>query len=279
MKLSRIAIAALCAITIVGCKSSQKSTSTSSSTATVSIAEIAKASTSQRYAMLEQQYKDWTDVSVPINAEWQGLNNVNMGGRVKMVRGKSIEFSFRMFGFEMAKIYIDNDSAYASVKPYKRYFAEPVSALSSVLPLTLTNLQDMLIGQMFVLGENSIQGNQKKFDLSLENGNMIATPKTMPNGIEYGFVINNSNNLERLAMTIAKSSFEAVCNYSGITNDTQAGPVAGDFELKATYPKNEVGLYITWNWSSATWNSGVAPSWETPSGYRKMNAAELIKNL
>ena len=281
MKLSRIAIAALCAVTIVGCKSSQKTSSSISTTSltTVTTADVAKATASQRYAMLEQQYQDWTDVSVPINAEWQGMNNVNVGGRVKMVRGKSVEFSLRMFGFEMAKVYIDNDSVYASIKPYKRYFAEPLSRISSIMPLTLTNIQDMLIGQMFVLGENSIDGYQKNFNMELDNGTMTVTPKDMPSGMEYGFVFGSTNNLERLAMTVAQSSLEGVCNYSYVTTDTPAGPVAGDFELKAKYPKTEIGMYITWTWESASWNTGITTSWETPKGYKKMNAADLIKSI
>ena len=77
--------------------------------------------------------------------------------QVRMVRDQAIYISLRpMLGIEVGRLLITADSLYAVDKVHKRYIAEKVSMLTSGIPVTVSEVQDMFLGRPFIIGKGTL---------------------------------------------------------------------------------------------------------------------------
>lgn len=262
----------LCAVILAGCRSSKK--------AVIPVGpESSSASVSQRFSSLVSSYGDWTDVNVPVNFDLTAPKSFAISGRAKMVRGKSIDISLRMIGFEVARIYVDNDSIFGMVKPAKTYMAESLADLLAGIPFTIDNLQDMLIGRIFLLGEAPVTVNDfSDFECELEGERWLALSKSNPGGLSCGFLVEADNSLNTLAMGMGMPL--GLGHYGNTFVEKSCGPLAGTFNLEVNSLKTQVKAAISWRWRDAKWNEGASDSrWTTPAGYKRVKAADLVKGI
>lgn len=130
MKISRILIFMMCGVLLLaGCHSSRHS----------GIPTDANKS-------LEPVETLWTDLEVPLNISLNSPTRANVAARVKMVRGQMIDVSLRIIGFEVGRLYVTEDSVFGMIKPSKVYMAESLKDVAGQFPVTVSDIQDMLIG-------------------------------------------------------------------------------------------------------------------------------------
>lgn len=270
-----ILIAILLTAVAAGCRSSREASRTE-----VSAQLPEGASLRQHYEHMVKSYGDWTDVSVPVSIAILSPQNVSVSGRVSMIRGKLIDISMRMFGFEVGRIYITPDSMFMKMKPGKTYMAEPYSIVSSHVPLSIENVQDMLIGRMFMLGDNRPGGaGYGSFDIEpsgAESDEWLAIPKKQPSKARYGFVVGYDDIVRTLMITVTGTDVVCTAKYGDCGYWAPVGELASAVDVNVT-GKNKVRVSLQWKWASAKWNEGVDSRWSCPSGYRRVKVADMLK--
>lgn len=220
-------------------------------------------------------YKSWNDVEMPIDLELISPKDFSISGRATMVKDKSIYISIRVFGFEAANIYIDNDSIHATYKLNKLYIAENTAKLLKGYAVTVSDLQDLLLGRAFILGKGTIK-NSNDIDLALSSSTWTATPKCDIKGVEYKYTFNTNDNALKLLTVLIQGANPVMCDYSD-NIDTEAGAIAQMLEISANVKKQQLKASIKWNADKAKWNSGATPKWKAPKGYNRVNVEALLK--
>jgi hypothetical protein len=283
------AVVALIAATAMlsGC-SSQRSAQTSATggvgTATISAA-IAAQTPQQRYTALCESYGEWDDVTVPVKVTLTTPKSMSVSARAVMKRNRWISLSMRMFGFEVASAWIDNDSVHVVDRYHKNYLSESTAKAFGAVGLKVSDLQDMLLGRGFMLGSDGgtfTTAMSDKLLLQPTDNTLVIRPAASANNtaaddFEYGFILSPDYN-RVAAMSVIAGSSEAVVSYGEWISTTNSGDFAGEVDVTVSANLSAAATF-TWSFSSAKWNTGVTKAWETPSGYTRLEAAKLLKAL
>jgi hypothetical protein len=222
------------------------------------------------------KYKNWNDVVVPIDLSLISPKQVSVSGRVTMVKNQFIYISIRVLGFEVANVYITNDSIYASYKIDKIYIAEDLRSVLGGYPATIGDLQNLLLGRAFILGQGTITASMEK-DFKLEEGTDFW--KIIPDKIKnigYEFLFEYwTNDLSTLTVDVDNKK-RAYCTYGGPVS-TSAGRIAKSVTVSSELKGKSVCAKIAWDFDDAKWNSGATHKWKTPKGYRRISVANFLK--
>lgn len=228
-------------------------------------------------AEVASTYKDWNDVEIPVELELLKPREFSVSGRATMVKNQSIYISIRVLGFEAANIYVNNDSIHATYKLGKLYIAEDVKKLLKGYPVSVGDLQNLILGRAFVIGKGTFSPKLKG-DMKIEsNGNIwYATPYCNVPGVNYQFAFDDSTNILKLLTVLIQGANPVLCNYSD-TDYTSVGNIAQSLLISANTNKQSISASIKWNADKAKWNTGAKPKWKAPKGYKKVNAEDLLK--
>lgn len=196
----------------------------------------------------------WERVRVPMTVRLEKPTSISVGGTAIMVRDTSITLSMRFLGMEVAAAQLTGDSVLVVDKMHKQYFTEKLDKVLEKVPLSLSLLQNVLIGRNFTIPKGILPP-----DVTYETtGNdSIITSLTICRGdtsrIEFSF----DNHVA-----------------------SPAGPVASRISVK-TKGKKPLAASIEWNWNKARWNDEVEPRILTvPGSYTRIKnpkPGDLIK--
>lgn len=244
-------------------------------------ADISLQSPQQRYTALCRSYTEWQDVTLPVKVAVTAPKSISLSGRASMERGNSINISVRMLGFEVASVLIDTDSIHIVDRYHKAYLSESLAGVFGGGKVSVADLQDLLLGRGFVSG-----GGGGTFSLPLMTAvdfesspeGLMILPARQPDGFEYGFIM--APDLNRVAATsiAAGQNHGITVTYSSPEETPAGGAIAGETSIRTVTGK-EIAASIQWNYGSAKWDSGVRNNWQTPKGYRRLDAASLISSL
>lgn len=268
------------AIAISGCRS-QKDAAATSATENIGNGYTKQTPLADRYPTLVDSYKEWATVSVPVKIELNEPKRFSISGRAYMDRDKSVLLSLRMLGLEVATVYIDNDSIFITEKLHKYYVAEDVESLLAGYPVTVGDLQSMLLGQAFVAGKGRIdkrESNMMSLSSVPTGGSWAITPPSPAEGIGYTFTISDSDNrLESLTVTIEDHHPTSVI----YTHPAQspAGAVNGRLEISSHAAKKPISASMKWNFKGAEWNTADLRQWKRPKGYTRLKRSDIINVL
>lgn len=90
----------------------------------------------------------WHDLRIPLKISIDSPASISASGRATMVRDSLVDISLRVFGFEVAMAHITADSVYLIDKYHKQYFAESLGTVMGSHPITVGQLQNMLLGRV-----------------------------------------------------------------------------------------------------------------------------------
>ena len=270
-------IICLCAVVAMSsCRSSKSATTTSSTTSSsnVNIEEIhSNIMLSSKLDSVGALYHSWNDVELPVDLELISPNEFSVSGRATMVKDKSIYISIRVFGFEAANIYINNDSIHATYKMGKIYIADDVRKLLKGYPVNVGDLQNILLGRAFILGDDTIKSANGISVLS-KGATWEVTPKCEIDGVKYYFTFNSIDDSLKLLTVLVKGANPVLCNYNNIA-DSEIGKVAEELTISANL-KQQLKASLKWNLKKAKWNTGATPKWKAPKGYKRVNVEDLL---
>lgn len=238
------------------------------------------ATLTQRYDALVDGYGNWSDVTVPVNFVLSSPQRFSISGRAKMIHDTSVDISLRMFGFEVGRIYLTVDSVHVMVKPKKVYMSESLEDVSRVLKFSVGNVQDLIMGRPFVLGGSTLSPDTRDVGLQFVDGDSWTITPALPSSpASYGYRVCASNFLEYLVAGYDNGYLTASCGYSAPVNVEGVGVVSPDVDIKVVNPKQKIEASITWKWDNARWNEGIESEWTVPRGYKRIKAADVIKNV
>ena len=264
-------ISASVILLIVGCKSSKQS---SSEKYTSSVTDVA-----DNYRLLVADYHDWHDVTMPVKISLQEPTTMSVSARARIIRGESLMISFRVFGMEMAQMYIDNDSVHAFYKLKKLYLSENIDEIKGNFPLSLENIQDLLLGRAFIFGDSCLDADDiRNVSLEVPDQNWNIIPHNAPHGIDYGFLFTPDNLITRCVACTSDQSILAIVEYSD-HQSTPAGNLAGIADISFSKGSHSVKLSLSWNFGSAQWNTNATNQWKVPKGYSRIRADQLLKAI
>lgn len=277
MRLNYFILLCLCLIiAITGCRSS-KSTTSSNSESNQQKSEQEDANLKSRFDSVASTYMDWNDIVVPVELNLVQPKEFSITGKATMVKDESIYISIRFLGFEAANIFINNDSIYATYKMGRIYLAENIKNLAKGYPIKLSDIQDMLLGRAFIVGEGTINASmEKNISLKRNDENWILTPKSNIPKVNYNYTFDLKTNLLKLLTVFIDNSNPILCNYDYYSN-TAIGQVAQETTISATIAEKPLKASLRWDFNNARYNSGAKTSWKKPNGYQKVEASALLK--
>lgn len=276
---SKICVALLIAMLSVmttGCHSSRTGVVSGGGYEHNSAEALSQGVLKELFNSLENGYSEWESMKMPVTLSLRSPKNMSIGGTLSMERNHSIHMSFRFLGMEVASLMVTEDSIYAAYKLEKIYFAESIRDLMGGFPATVGNVQDMILGRPFVLGENNVALSQ--CTLSGNGATWTITPDRSPMGMKYDFTIDTpTGNVELLTVNLpARSPITA--DYSDF-DTSETGPMAGNTSISAKTSKTTFTGEITLNPRKADWGKGYGKSWTVPKGYTRVHAEDIIKKL
>lgn len=228
---------------------------------------------------LDAYASNWDKVKIPVTLRLNSPKSVSVSGTAIFERNKSILISLRFFGMEIGNLYFTTDTLIAIDKINRKYVNESISQLLDGCPASVSDIQDLLLGRPFVIGEIFKATEVKDYfdtEFSESSSTYTLIPRSMPKGLEYGFAVDALNALTGLILKVGNHSPVTV-NYDN-TITTKFGPIAGVTAVNLYAGKSYIDATLEWNVNKASWNDDVKlREISVPNNYQRINASQLIK--
>lgn len=124
--------------------------------------DISSMSVEKRFDAMVDAYRDWNTVEIPVKVDIKSPAKFSLSGRMYMKNRCFIQLSMRMLGFEVASMYMDNDSIYCVDKVHKIAVVEGMDKVKVQTGLDIAQLQSLLLGRVFVPGDDSKLSRKSK---------------------------------------------------------------------------------------------------------------------
>lgn len=232
--------------------------------------------TEQKVVKMVDAVESWSDISLPLKCKIRQPKKISISGRASMIRGREINISLKMLGFEVAGLYADRDSLIVYERLNKTMIVEPMSKIEATTGMTLSNLQDVLTGRICYPGEQLDADNVLSL-FKLENNafDLVLLPKSKAPW-NYNLVGTETPQLKSLTISIP-GKIEATCNYEQFTP-----PITGfcrSATVTAKAGRHTLDATLEWYLDKAKVDNGLKPHRPSFKGFRRISFTQLIKLL
>lgn len=219
---------------------------------------------------------DWQTMQTGGNIKLSAGSSFSSAIQVRMVRDQAIYISLRpMLGIEVGRLLITADSLYAVDKVHKRYIAEKVSLLTSGIPLTVSDVQDIFLGRPCIIGKGTLsESNRAAMTVEAEKNAVKLVPAQNYKGYSYAFVMDNKDRIVSLDIAPQGSATAAYQVKYNDVRKTTAGNIAHGLNAVATIENKKVSLSLSYK--NIDWNGNVKIDRSLPNGYSRMSARDLF---
>ncbi|MCM1164203.1 MAG: DUF4292 domain-containing protein [Muribaculaceae bacterium] len=208
----------------------------------------------------------WHTMSVPVGIRVKDSGLPSLSGTLSMRRDLDISISLRFLGMEMGALYVTADSVWAYVKPQKIYLAESIPELLGGFPATVGNLQSLLLGRLFTLGDNTANLGGAEI-LEMGRDTYTITPRSPQPGLDYGFGVK-----------LPANTISAVAFSRGTHSATVLYPEPGEADIEVTTPGRKMQAEITLSLDRAESDASASSRrFAIPKGYKRVCASSLLK--
>ncbi len=236
----------------------------------------------QKLASVEARYGDWKTLYMPVNVDMASPANLSFSGRMTMVRGESVHFSLRIFGMEVAALYMTADSVITLDKFHKYYIAESIASVLGDARLSINDVQDALLGRAFLKTGSPEDAPSLLARFALENTYIetdIVAAKSPWQGVEAVYILSPSAPGHLRGMAVQQAERQPVMVVYDAPAATPCGPVAYAASITATAASKAIALTINYKPDQAKWDEPRTPSVSVPASYKRIPASSLIKSL
>ena len=271
-KLTQLTVLALTMLVMTACGTFKKAATPDSTTTTTPQGTVITDPCDAIIATLG----DWQTLQTGGNIKLNAGSSFSSSIQMRMVRDQAIYISLRpVLGIEVGRLLITADSLYAVDKVHKRYIAEKVSILTSGIPLTVSDVQDIFLGRPFIIGKGTMNEGVKAGITVTREGNMVLlTPGEQYKGYGYTFTFDKNNRITSLDIVPVSSGTAAFqVKYSDVKGTT-AGNIAHGINANATVDNKKMALSLTYK--DIDWNGNVKIDRSIPGGYSRMSARDLF---
>lgn len=193
---------------------------------------------------VDNTYRSWHTVKMPLNVSVSGSQQLTAGGTAVMVRDSLLRMSFRLIGFEVAVIELTRDEALIVDRAHRTYYRQPLTQFISDLPVNLSNLQDLFLGRPLTPGFDGFAPGQVDMKVTDDTatGSFVIFPAKEPYpGFSYKMVFRPGGELSGITITTA-NGLDPVVEY-GLNVD---GICATEMNM-TTSGQSGIGLRIRWD--------------------------------
>lgn len=228
------------------------------------------------YASVIATLGDWQTMQTGGNIKLSAGSGFSSAIQVRMVRDEAIYISLRpMLGIEVGKLIITADSLYAVDKVHKRYVAEKVSILTSGIPVTVRDVQDMFLGRPFIIGKGTLNAGLKdEVTVIQDDKATILSVNEHYKGYGYSFTFDKVDRITSLDIVPAGSTTAAYQVKYNDVKRTEAGSIAHAVNANATIEKKKVAFSLTYK--DIDWNGNLKIDRSIPGNYSRMSAASIL---
>ena len=192
--------------------------------------------------------------------------------QMRMVRDRYILISLRGgMGIEGGRIFITPDSLYIIDKINKCYVADVPAVFTAGLPVSLGNLQDVLLCRTFATGNEARVGEVDEYG-------DFSTSIIADDGATFSFSFDCFNLLD--AMVAVRSDGLASCS-TGYDDyiETDFGIVATSLSIISRSRDYRINMQTEYSPSSIMWDKQVDDKLSIPSGYSRIEAYALLQQF
>ena len=271
---NNIAILIMLAAMMTACGTFKKATSNTDTTTTNTTTP--QGDYTDPYDAVIATLGDWQTLQTGGNIKLNAGSSFSSSIQMRMVRDQAIYISLRpVLGIEVGRLLITADSLYAVDKVHKRYIAEKMSILTSGIPLTVSDVQDIFLGRPFIIGKGTMNEGVKAGITVTREGNMVLlTPGEQYKGYGYTFTFDKNNRITSLDIVPASGTGAAFqVKYSDVKGTT-AGNISHGINANATVDNKKMALGLTYK--NIEWNGSVKIDRSLPDGYSRMSAKDLF---
>ena len=271
---NNIAILIMLAAMMTACGTFKKATSNTDTTTTNTTTP--QGDYTDPYDAVIATLGDWQTLQTGGNIKLNAGSSFSSSIQMRMVRDQAIFISLRpILGIEVGRLLITADSLYAVDKVHKRYIAEKVSILTSGIPLTVSDVQDIFLGRPFIIGKGTMnEGVKARITVTREGNMVLLTPSEQYKGYGYTFTFDKNNRITSLDIVPVSSGTAAFqVKYSDVKGTT-AGNIAHGINANATVDNKKMALSLTYK--DIDWNGNVKIDRSIPGGYSRMSARDLF---
>lgn len=268
---------AAAAVAVTACGGSKNAVNvTTPSTTTVTGGDKWKSLQSSYTALAQGYATSWTDVKVPVSVNLRSPRHFSVSGRLTMVRGKGLSLSLRALGFEVANITVLGDSIFMTEKIGHRYMAESVTDLLAGFPATIDNVESLLLGRAFILGQPPLGPSTRSgYKLAGTPDKWTLTPDNQPRGVDYSFTVDGSATPHVESLSVKAGGHRVNVGYSGLVT-TLAGRVLEDVAVDTELRGKSVEVTITADYSKGEWNKGARLQRPSTRGYTRVRGRDML---
>ena len=222
----------------------------------------------------------WERLRIPVNINVQSPKQLSVSATAVMERGKSLLLSLQVLGFEVGSLYLTDRTIRVIDKMHKVYIEESIADFCAGFPVTVSNVQDILLGRLFIAGQPTLSLDTMlgyEAEIIGPQDWLLDPPAPMP-GVDYGFRFSPADVL--MALIVKAGDHEPVTAAYGRPAATPFGPFATSVSFTASTPKANIGASLEWNFDKARWDKDVElrePS--VSSGYKRVSAADVTKMI
>lgn len=216
---------------------------------------------------------DWTDLSMQGKLSFDGLP-MSVSVKIYMKRGESVILSARApFLGEVARVEVDQDSITLINKHTRCYNVQSFAGLDVDPTVYLTDLQDILLGQVAFPGHGRLTTDNallsQWIDLPSDQSLIYPSSPLQTAGTEYGFVMDST--------CWQLISFVLMLQNTGIVLETKYsyGDNGWTLGLDVSLPKKKMGGELQLSYPD--YNAAPLDFTALGSKYRKVDFKQLMK--
>lgn len=269
MRLRTVLFAGLLALIAVSCRTSKVSTESGSEI-------VDRLSLNERFDRVVASQGEWSRLQAPVKVSLLKPEKFSLSGRVYMVRDENIHFSMRFIGLEVAVVDITRDSVFVIDKYHKKYLAEPIAALLAGAEVSISDIQDILLGRAFINGDGNLsKGSLKNVGLKKDGDTWSITPKKKIHGVEYSFIYNVADDvMNRLIVTADKRKVEA--KYDSPI-ETSSGRFMQTLGIETAAGKKLISVKVATTMKSVKWTFRDEVLTHDTEGYDRIGVKQILK--
>jgi len=268
-------LTALLIFAITSCKSVEK-------TATTGQTALAKASKSERIALLQANNFSFNTVSAPLKLsikEGETSKTTSLNAVLKIIEGQQIQLSLRIpiLGSEAARLCFTPTQALMIDRINKRYFSDSMENLKlrSGVDFDFYTLQALFANRLFITGKSAFsKDDYQSFTLN-ETDFTAKLQYADSKNVNYSFTSDWTNKI--ISSNISKRNTELACNYSDFrqTADNQLFPMKMELSLQTD---NDL-FFLAFDYSEITVNQDFTLDMEIPRNYIQITLDQMIEMI
>lgn len=217
-------------------------------------------------------YRTWN--SVRLDGKIQtSLIPVSPSVRIYMEKDRLIDASVRApFLGEVARVVVSNDTALVINKMTRVYAKLAVADLLRDIPVGIGELQDLLLGRVFVAGAGEFSVRNAD-DVAMfpaaEGGTLLLPPPVeVPVEVKYGFRVADDGKLMLFMALPEGIDIQAIAEYSYEYNQTS---------VAASYQYGQKKFDATLSYSAPAFNADPIAPVNIDSGYRQGSLRDVLR--